>query len=514
MKPLTIFLEKQKYIYYTYSKKVRKAVSQKHQEIVMKRKISIVCLLTAGLLVSGVSSCSSSRSEDVLKVCVYDGGYGLEWIEEVAKQYKEKTGITVEVEGDTEILSRIESQLRDGSDYDIFMSQDINWKLYAANGYLAELDDLYASTVEGTGKTFEERLVKGAKEISKDVGEDGVSEHYYKVCYTQGAGGLVYNVDLFKENGWNVPTTYDELVTLCETISNTQIPGERENYSPFAWSGKDRNYYWDYLVFPWWYELAGEEKINTILEYKGSDGKYSTGYEMYNPSSYYKEFIEAYNMWYKLVATSTNNNSMSNAYSASLVTAQGSFASGKSAMIPYGQWAQYEIENANKSELGFEIRMMKTPKAKASSSEYYNYNVGFGDSMIIPANSPYIEEAKDFLRYLATYEACETFAKYSKGAFLAFDYSDVDISALTATDPYTDSIYDLLTECKNFNLVSSNPIAYWNTNTVMPWIQNVYYYAKACQSPSENTPEIVGNKMYTAAKNGWSSWLRNANLSD
>lgn len=480
----------------------------------MKNKLLTMNFALMLLFTSCIVGCggSSNRpSSDTLYVCVYDGGYGTEWIAQIAQDYEAKTGVHVEYSSDTSILDRLESQLRDQSDYDIYMSHDINWRSYAAEGYLADLDDVYSYTYED-GSTFAERLCNGAEEISKTTGSDGVEEHYYKVCYTQGAGGLVYNVDLFEENGWEVPTTYDELVTLCQTISNTQIPGKRANYSPFAWSGSDRQYFWDYLVFPWWYELAGEEKVSKVLEYKGLDGKYSTGYEMYDPDGYYKEFIEAYEMWYNLVAVSENHNSINNADSASLLTAQGSFASGEAAMIPYGQWAQYEIENATKSDLSFEIKMMKTPRAKATSTSYYNYNVGFGDSIIIPSNSPSIDLAKDFLKYLATPEACKTFVEKSEGAFLAFDYSRV--TDFVGKDSYTDSIYSLLTECENFNLVSQNPITYWNTNKVMPWIENKYYYQNACLNASNNTPEKVGDNIYNTAKNGWSSWLRNAGLSD
>lgn len=483
----------------------------------MKKKLILASAFVLALSVGGLASCGGGNDRtgsEELYICVYDGGYGREWIDQMASDYETKTGVKVNVTMDSSVLDKLESQLRDGSDYDIYMSHDINWKSFAASGYLANLDDLYSSNVEGTSKTFEQRLTSSAVLNSKTEGEDG-TEHFYKVCYTQGAGGLVYNVDLFEQNGWSIPTTYDELVQLCKTISETEIPGgdRGETYSPFAWSGADRQYYWDYLVFPWWYELAGESKINTILKYKGEDNKYSTGYEMYNPDTYNKEFVEAYDMWYKLIATSTNHNSIANAYSGNLLSAQSAFYSGKAAMIPYGQWAQYEITNAKKSDLGFKIKMMKTPKAKSTSSTYYNYNVGFGDSIIVPSNSPSIDKAKDFLRYMATYEACKTFVKKSQGAFLAFDYSDVNLE-LTSDDTYIQSIYSLLTECKNFNLLSDNDITYWNTNTVMPWIQNVYYYQNACSKPDEYTPSIVGNKIYTAAKNGWSSWLRNAGLKD
>ena len=101
------------------------------------------------------------------------------------------------------------------------MSHDITWQEFAEQGLLENLDDLYASEVEGTGKTFKERLCAGAEEVSKL--DDG---HYYKVCYTQGAGGLVYNIDMFKANGWEVPTTYAELKALCQTIVDADLRTE------------------------------------------------------------------------------------------------------------------------------------------------------------------------------------------------------------------------------------------------------------------------------------------------
>jgi hypothetical protein len=106
---------------------------------------------------------------------------------------------------------------------------------------------------------------------------------------------------------------------------------------------------------------------------------------MYNPTSYYKEFLQAYDMWWNLIGNKSAN-SISSSYSDSLGTAQSNFNAGKSAMIPYAEWAKYELESTNGGKLDFDIAMMKTPKATASSQDM-NYMVGFGDSMIIPAKS-------------------------------------------------------------------------------------------------------------------------------
>ena len=471
----------------------------------------------AGVLsLVALASCGggTKRTAGKLYICVYDGGYGTEWIETLAANYEAETGIAVEFSADESILDRIQNQLEKTSDYDIYMSHGINWKEYAARGWLENLDDLYTSDVKvgSSTKKFSERLIPDALKISK--AKNGNEEHYYKVCYTQGTGGFIYNMDMFEENGWNVPTTYDELVTLCQTIVDAKIDaGDRTTVVPFAWAGSDRQYYWDYPVFEWWAQLAGKEKIDTILEYKGPTGKYADGYEMYNPDTYYKEFNQAYEKWYNLIALNKDYY-QSGAYGAGINTARALFNAGKAAMIPYAQWGKYElIQNNDNQPLDFNIAMMKTPRVAGTTD--YNYNVGFDDSIIIPNNASAESKqlAKDFLRYMARPESCKTFVEKSDGAFLAFDYKDVELGDL-AKDTFINSVYKRITEMTNFNVVSQNPIAYSTAEAVMPWVKNTYYYNVACAEPTKNTPAIVGKAMYDTAKANWATWLRNAGLSD
>lgn len=455
---------------------------------------------------NNINSTGGSSGDKELRICVYDGGYGSEWIDTLAAKYEEKTGVRVIAELDTTILDRLDDQLSNVSDYDIYMSHDISWQNYASRGLLANLDDLYERQIEGfENTTFEDRVIDQAVEYSKTKGKNDKEEHFYKVCYTQGAGGLIYNIDMFNENGWKVPETYDDLVELCKTINNAQVSvgdGSRNTVKPFAWSGGDRQYYWDYIVFEWWAQLAGDNKIENFKKFESS--------EVYNPDTNYKEFIEAYEMWYNLIALNSSY-STENSYSQKLINAQSQFANGEAAMIPYAQWAKLEIQNAVDSELDFDIAMMKTPKVNSNATDY-NYLVGFGDSMIIPENSPCKDLAKDFLAYMATEEACRIFVEKAKGAFLAFDYSNVDLSEIEANDTYTKSVHEKLTQTKAFHLASKNEITVWNTNIFMPWIENKYFYQTACSDPSKYLPATVGSDIYSRANAGWNVWKRNAGL--
>ena len=77
-------------------------------------------------------------------------------------------------------------------------------------------------------------------------------------------------------------------------------------------------------------------------------------------------------------------------------------------------------------------------------------------------------------------------------------------------------VYNKLTTCTNFNLVSMNPVAYINSSAIMPWIGNTYYYTKAFADPTNTDYQAtaVCDAIYTTASNGWSTWMKKAHISD
>ena len=57
-------------------------------------------------------------------------------------------------------------------------------------------------------------------QINKDL-EFVPTEGTYAVPYVANAAGILYNKDMFDENGWEIPTTWDEFISLCETIEES-----------------------------------------------------------------------------------------------------------------------------------------------------------------------------------------------------------------------------------------------------------------------------------------------------
>ena len=58
------------------------------------------------------------------------------------------------------------------------------------------------------------------------VPEDGT----YAVPYVANAAGILYNKEMFEENGWEIPTTWDEFIELLDTIKES---GQRPLYFGF-----------------------------------------------------------------------------------------------------------------------------------------------------------------------------------------------------------------------------------------------------------------------------------------
>ena len=51
------------------------------------------------------------------------------------------------------------------------------------------------------------------------VPTDGV----YALPYVANAAGILYNRDMFEENGWKIPETWSEFISLCDTIKASGV---------------------------------------------------------------------------------------------------------------------------------------------------------------------------------------------------------------------------------------------------------------------------------------------------
>jgi N-acetylglucosamine transport system substrate-binding protein len=330
----------------------------------MKSLSKIVSIVVSALFFVSVVGCGGEKiNPNELKIVYLLGGYGSGWIEELKTVFEaEHPGIGVRLEGSKSAKSQAEKNIGSSKNTDdLYIVTGYNWQMAAAQGKLLSLDGLYGEPVGGGDETLlKDKILDVYANAVK--AEQGGEQHYYRVPWTAATGGIFYNAKMFREKGWQVPQTYGELVALCETIKSAQIPIDpndqfSEKVKPFVWTGGEE-YYWDYLVFDWWGQIAGIDEINKFLEYKSAtvyDGNSTDG-------AAYKSLKRAYELWYNLIAANygdTNSNSMGDSVAKAYMIAQQNFVSGKAAMIPNGHWLYNEMLEVMPA--GFEMDIMPAP---------------------------------------------------------------------------------------------------------------------------------------------------------
>lgn len=155
-------------------------------------------------------------------------------------------------------------------------------------------------------------------QIEKDlefIPQDGV----YALPYVANCAGILYNRDMFEENGWEIPETWSEFTALCDTIKQTDV-------YPIYLGYKDT---WTCLA-PWNALAVGLAPADVCTQVNA--GKTTFENEYAEVAEKIKELL---------------NYAEPNPYAYSYNDACTAFAKGESAMYPIGSYAVPQILSVN-----------------------------------------------------------------------------------------------------------------------------------------------------------------------
>lgn len=257
---------------------------RKEQKGMRKREkmmsLFLACVMPASILVSGCGSSSNNSGKIEIELVQYkpEAVDVFEALEEEFNATHDNIHLTIESPNDATTILKTRFVREDYPDI-IGIGGDINYSYFLDSGILADVSD-YAGLAD---------INPGYVEILEGL-EFVPTEGTFGVPYVANAAGILYNREMFKEHGWEIPTTWDELITLCETIQS-------EGILPFYFGFKDT---WTCLA-PWnalavdlapsdvcqqvnagkttftaeYREIA--EKMLALLQY-GEDGPFAYGY--------------------------------------------------------------------------------------------------------------------------------------------------------------------------------------------------------------------------------------------
>ena len=231
-------------------------------------------------------------------------------IQEAVDAYTEQTGVKVDLQfkGRTGNREALQPALDGGTQIDIF-DEDIDRVNGMYGKYLLDLEDL------AKDNDYEATANAGLMAACRDAGGGTLKT----IPYQPNVFAFFYNKDLFEENGWKVPTTWQEFTTLCDEIKQS---GTLPLYLGF----KDT---WTCLA-PWNALAVGLTDSDTCNQVNMGNTTFS---DTYGPVAEKMRALLDY--------------AEKNPYAYGYNDACTAFARGESAMYPIGSYAIPQIKSVN-----------------------------------------------------------------------------------------------------------------------------------------------------------------------
>lgn len=278
----------------------------------MKKKnvisaVLAVSMLTAAILPGCGSKTDSGKTEiEILQYKPEAAAY-FDKVEEEFNASHDDIHLTISSPNDASTILRTRFVREDYPDI-IGIGGDINYSYYVDADILADVSDY-----EGLSDIKQSYIdILEALEIVPTEGTFGVP-------YVANAAGILYNKDMFEEHGWEIPQSWDELMSLCEEIQS-------EGILPFYFGFRDT-----------WTSLAPWNSLAVDLSPTDTCQQVNAG-----TTTFTEEYREVAEKILELVKYGPED-----PFAYGYNDACTAFANGESAMYPIGSYAVPQILQVN-----------------------------------------------------------------------------------------------------------------------------------------------------------------------
>lgn len=415
-----------------------------------------------------------------LSISVYQAGNGIEYLRQIAGAYHaENPDVYFYLEGNISLDGQLEGRIKAGTNVsDIYSTTQVSIiNQLIRDGLVEDLTSLYEEEIE-PGVTLNSLV----PETMNDYVTLGTDKKYIVPLFTN-LGGIVYNVNMFEQYGWQIPETMEDFYDLLTEIT-TDTNGE---VSPLTFCGSLGGYF-DMLFNIWYAQAAGVEGINEYLAMESAEV-----YRTESRTLVYQTMVDL---------VSDKSRFPTNVMSLDHMGAQTSFLNGEAAMLVGASWVETEMSEYLSDPIydDFEMALMNLPKIGASEAAdgtlldcngdpVKDYAVIQSTGLFIPHNAPNKELAKDFLLFFNRQSSIEMFTRYS-GALRPFDYSNISTANFSS---FQKSVVDIYNTTEPIVFFSLAPLALtgqagmhpnndaffrdiWNGSTAAEVVQKEYSY--------------------------------------
>jgi N-acetylglucosamine transport system substrate-binding protein len=320
-----------------------------------------------------------------LDVVIFKGGFSDEYAKYHQQMYKRRfPEAEIKHLGTQEITAQLQPRFVNGTPPDVFDNsgaQNLDTATLVNQGQLLDITPLLeAPSLDFEGKTVGETLIEGALDPLIFDGKP------YGIPYALNISGLWYDAKLFRENEWEFPKTWDELMALGEKTKAAGIP---------VWTYQGQYPQYMLSVFnPMVQKHGGNEVMRNIDNLE--DGAWL--------QDACKDVAEA------LHELKVRGFIMPGTAGLTHIQAQVAWAQHKAAIIPCGSWLKSELGSQLPED--FEMAIAPTPSLDASDKlPFEAVPYSSGESFLVPSKAKNIPGALEYLRIMLSKEGAQKFAE-------------------------------------------------------------------------------------------------------
>lgn len=322
------------------------------------------------------------EADSTVDTVIFNGGYGVDYVEFAAEIFAEKHGGEATVEPQTEITATMQPRFVSGNPPDLIDNSGA--QSMGFNAILDQIEDLSdildAPNLEGV--PIRETLV------SENVLDSGVFDgKLAAINYVLSMYAVWYSGSLFEEHGWTPPTTWEEAKALGAAA-------QEEDLYLFAW-GKEAATYYQTLAIDSAIKQGGDEVRLALENLEEGCWSHDAVQAVFTEM---KEIVDA--GYFKPGGSGTE-----------FKAAQAQWSLDQEALLyPSGSW----IENEMKSNTADDFQMLAVPAFVVDDSSAMPATAlhsEAGEPYIVPSDAENVAGGKELLRIMLSQEAAANFAR-------------------------------------------------------------------------------------------------------
>lgn len=321
-----------------------------------------------------------------LDILMWKAGWGDEFALNARDMYQQSyPDAEINYEAVQRVPEAVQPRFVAGNPPDVIEATQLDRPGLVSQDQLADLTDLLsAPAFDIPDATLQETLLPGSQ-------TDAVfNDTPYAVNFTFGLQGLWYSEPLMEEHGWEYPTTWDAMLSLCEEIKGAT------DIAPWTYQGKYPGYMVNVLMELIW-KQGGLEAIVNI--------------DNLEPDAWNQPVVQSSVDALYLLAE--RDLIMSGTAALTHTEAQAEWLQGKAVFIPCGTWLENEMKDLIPE--GFDMVFEPVPSPSGDTSVPFGGVTTFvGQPFVVPSRAANVLGGKEYIRILFSKENARFFSEYAR----------------------------------------------------------------------------------------------------